>query len=72
VSADDFAKALRGMGFRTLAQQRPLFRSGGPLERNLLAVQKVQIDLGLLEQAPLPRVDGAPLQRALDGPPLPP
>lgn len=72
VSAEAFRQALRGLGFRTLAQQRPLFQAGGPLERNLQAVQRVQIGLGLLDRAPLPRVDGRPLERALSGSPLRP
>ncbi|MFM7312519.1 MAG: ABC transporter substrate-binding protein [Cyanobium sp.] len=72
VTPEAFHLSLQGLGFRTLAEQQPLFRAHGALEANLRSVQRVQIGLGLMEAAPLPTVDGAPLRQALAGSPLSP
>lgn len=66
VTPQEFRHALEGIGFHTLAEQQPLFVPGGGLERNLKALQRVQVSLGLLMAGgPRPRVDGAPLDRAI-------
>jgi hypothetical protein len=52
-----------------LEQQRQMLASGGALERNLRALQRVQVQLGLLPPArPLPQVSDAPLRQALAQP----
>lgn len=61
-----FLAAEKGLIYTDLPQQRPLLQAAGPLARNLRNVQRVQIQLGLLNPAsPLPRVSDRPLLAAL-------
>ncbi|MFM7087388.1 MAG: ABC transporter substrate-binding protein [Cyanobium sp.] len=70
VSPQAFREAERGLVYFDLAQQRPLLAAGGPLERNLRAVQRVQRQLGLIRSgSPLPQVNAAPLEAAITAPP---
>jgi NitT/TauT family transport system substrate-binding protein len=66
VSVADFRASLEGLVFLSLAQQQPLFRPGGLLERNLRDLRRVQAQLGLMPpKGPLPSVDGSLISAAL-------
>ena len=52
--------------YYSLTQQRSMLAADGLLARNLRAVQRVQIQLGLIQPgSPLPVVDDGPLRAAL-------
>ena len=66
LSPQAFRAVEQGLVYFDLPQQRPLLAPGGPLARNLRAVQQVQIQLGLVNPgSPLPAVNDAPLNKAL-------
>lgn len=61
-----FQQAERGLVYFNLPQQRAMLAPGGTLARNLQAVQRVQVQLGLIRPgSPLPIVSDAPLKAAL-------
>ena len=66
VSPEVFRDSEEGLVYLPLKQQLPMLVAGGPLQRNLAAVQAVQIKLGSLKAgAPLPVVSDQALKRAL-------
>ena len=66
VSPEVFRESEKGLVYLSLKQQLPMLAAGGPLQRNLAAVQAVQIKLGTLKAgAPLPVVSDQALKRAL-------
>ena len=66
LSVSRFREAEQGLLYPDLLEQVQLLKPGGTLEQNLVAVQRVQVALGLVEPgAPLPRVDDQPLRQAL-------
>ncbi|MEB3331838.1 MAG: ABC transporter substrate-binding protein [Synechococcaceae cyanobacterium] len=66
IAAREFEQAELGLRYFPLAQQRSLLRAGGPFERNLRNVQRVQILLRLVKPgSPLPPVSDASLRAAL-------
>ena len=66
LSVSRFRQAEEGLLYPDLSAQVNLLKPGGVLERNLAAVQDVQVALGLIEPGtPLPRVDDQPLRQAL-------
>lgn len=69
LSVAEFETVQDGIEYLPLEQQRQMLASGGALERNLRALQRVQVQLGLLPPArPLPQVSDAPLRQALAQP----
>lgn len=69
VSVAEFKTAQDGIMYLPLEQQRQLLAPGGALERNLRALQRVQVQLGVMPQArTLPQVSDAPLRQALAQP----
>lgn len=73
LSVSRFREAQKGLLYPSLAAQQLLLSPGGVLDRNLAAVQRVQVELGLVaEGSPLPRVDDEPLRLALSQPRLQP
>ena len=68
LSVSRFREAEKGLLYPSLREQVPLLEPGGVLADNLAAVQRVQVQLGLVKAgAPLPRVDDEPLRQALAG-----
>jgi NitT/TauT family transport system substrate-binding protein len=66
LSPQAFREAEKGLVYFNLPQQQAMLATGGVLERNLRAVQRVQIQLGLVQpSSPLPRVDAGPVRAAL-------
>ena len=66
VSPAVFRESEKGLVYLSLQQQLPMLAAGGPLQRNLAAVQAVQIKLGTMKAgAPLPVVSDQALKRAL-------
>lgn len=62
----EFRSTLAGLRFYTLEKQVPLLADGGPIARNLAAVQRVQRQLGLLPaRGVLPEVTDEPVRQAL-------
>jgi hypothetical protein len=69
LSVSRFREAERGLLYLSLREQVPLLEPGGVLADNLAAVQRVQVQLGMVKPgAPLPRVDDEPLRQALAQP----
>ncbi|MFM2080159.1 MAG: hypothetical protein RLZZ589_1748 [Cyanobacteriota bacterium] len=69
LSVTRFREVEQGLLYPDLVEQLRLLAPNGVLERNLAAVQRVQVELGLVRPgAPLPRVDDQPLQAALRPP----
>lgn len=66
LSVSRFREAEKGLIYWSLPQQKALLTPGGVLDRNMAAVQQVQVALGLVDaNAPLPRVDDQPLRAAV-------
>lgn len=66
LSPEELRQAERGLVYTSLRQQLPMLASGGPLERNLRAVRRVQEKLSLLRPgSPLPRVSNVIIGEAL-------
>ena len=66
LTADEFSRVEKGLVYTPLAQQGPMLRPGGTLQRNLQAVHRVQEHLGLLTPGtPLPSVSDAAVSAAL-------
>lgn len=66
LSVAEFRRAERGLVYFTLEQQLPMLRPGGVLATNLVAVQRVQRQVGLSQgDAPLPPVEYRYVQEAL-------
>lgn len=62
----EFRTTLAGLRFFPLEQQKPLLAPGGPIVRNLVAVQRVQRQLGVLPAGGvLPVVTDGPVRQAL-------
>jgi len=62
----EFRTTLAGLRFFPLEQQGELLAAGGPIARNLAAVQRVQRQLGVLPpEGPLPAVTDGPVRQAL-------
>ena len=69
LSVAEFETVQDGIVYLPLEQQRQLLAPGGALERNLGALQRLQVQLGLMPQArPLLQVSDAPLRQALAQP----
>lgn len=69
LSVAEFETVQDGIVYLPLEQQRQLLAPGGALERNLRALQRLQVQLGLMPQArPLLQVSDAPLRQALAQP----
>lgn len=65
-TAEAFRDTERGLVYSGFAEQKSMLVPGGQLARNLVAVQAVQEQLGLIRAAaPLPKVTTKPLERAL-------
>lgn len=66
VSPQVFLKSEQGVIYYDLSQQRAMLAPAGTLARNLRDVQRVQIQVGLVQPgSPLPVVSDGPLQAAL-------
>ena len=62
----EFERAELGLRYFDLSQQQRLLTPGGPVQRNLEAVRRVQEQLDLVQPGgPLPAVSSAPVQAAL-------
>ncbi len=66
LSPEEFAAAESGLVYFSLRDQLPMLAPGGLMERNLIAVQRVQQQLRILNPgSPLPKVSDGPLREAL-------
>lgn len=67
VSPQAFEESEQGLRYYSLSQQRAILAPGGTLARNLRDVQRVQIQVGLVQPgSPLPSVSDGPLHAALN------
>lgn len=66
LSVEEFQRAEQGLRYFELPEQQRLLAPGGPVQRNLEAVSRVQEQLDLVQPgSPLPAVSDAPVQAAL-------
>jgi hypothetical protein len=66
LSVEEFERAEQGLRYFDLPEQQRLLAPGGPVQRNLEAVRRVQEQLDLVQPgSPLPAVSDAPVRAAL-------